>query len=1176
MLACVHCLAAERRLDLRPKPVRTGSSARLASASLSHEPGILRQTDLEPGVTELPKLEVGDEIALELYDDVGRTVVLKNRLDSPVGGAAFLASAEGYDGLRNAVVVQTADGLQVDIQDFKKARVYTVASSATGTTVREIDPKAGKVAACDVLVPELKDPGERTASASAAVQPSTVVDILVAYDRDAAAWARRSGGGLDAFAQTSVAKMNAALANNGLDARFRFRLVGTTEISVAETDVHQALYAIRDGKVGWAEIKAKRDDVGADIVTVLIDTGTAYGTTGVGWSLKTKEIADFADSAYNVCAVRAVAQGHTMTHEVGHNMGAGHATEVDPSVIEPGPQLYDYSAGHHFRANGQGYYTIMCYNYDGFGNSYDPAPLFSTPDVSWEGVPAGDAKHDNARTLANTYAEVTKWRAQKVALTYDVFFSPETETYFSDSLSVTLTSGKPGLEIRYTTDGSAPTLASTRYTVPFNLSQSTTIRAATVMDGVLGPVYEAHYFKNDLGTAINAPQLAWTTSSDYPWVTQTENAYDGFAVKSSPDFADNAGCNRVSWLKTTVTGPTEMGFRYQKIMSSSAFRVYCDDVKVWSDEQGEYGIDVFGEWKMAMIAIPAGRHEVKFAFEKGCGYYYGYNGVVVDDVCFDAWSHPPTLSPETTDNQSTARTFTGSMTFVLTPPAGRTGKIFYTLDGSDPTAEGACEYAGPVTVTKSVYVQAVFVEAGLEPSVCVKGYYLERHPVKPGEWTTDVEGAKTAAAEDGRLIAVLSANRGGCGWTKAFMPVAESPEFLAWASANGVYLITSDSSELVDTDAADDYFWSLWGAGSVGYPSFAFAKPSAPDVCIASGTARNASGCSIGGVPYDDTVGSLIRGFAKVMGIASVPSAPTVSPDNGLINSLPHMVTLSNPNGAGTIYYTLDGTVPTAAHGTRYTGPVAISRKDAILTAVVIDSAGTIGIPLVRSFKLFSDFANAAFGTDGIVWTVDGPVGWQETSPEKGLRTGGYLGKEGYVSTLVAKAPGRGRLRVIYRVCSWSDSNKATFSVNGVQKTVGYTGTDYAVETVELMTTGATTLSWSYAVDDPSWDYSSGYSLGGKSAWCGIWVYDVEWFSYEPDETHYAVLFDANAGTGVMDALRMEPQRVHNLPLCTFTPPPGKRFAGWACSNGRRYDDGMLVINLAQPGETVTMTAIWE
>ena len=36
------------------------------------------------------------------------------------------------------------------------------------------------------------------------------------------------------------------------------------------------------------------------------------------------------------------------------------------------------------------------------------------------------------------------------------------------------------------------------------------------------------------------------------------------------------------------------------------------------------------------------------------------------------------------------------------------------------------------------------------------------------------------------------------------------------------------------------------------------------------------------------------------------------------------------------------------------------------------------------------------------------------------------------------------------------------------------------------------------------------------------------------------------------------------------------RFAGWACSNDKRYDDGMLVFDLAQPGETVTMTAVWE
>ena len=105
------------------------------------------------------------------------------------------------------------------------------------------------------------------------------VDILVAFDRNAAAYANRNGGVAD-FALTAVAKMNTVLANNALDEHFRFRLVGTMEVAAEATDVHAALEAIRDSEAGWAAIKEKRDEVGGDIVTTLIDTGSAYGTTG--------------------------------------------------------------------------------------------------------------------------------------------------------------------------------------------------------------------------------------------------------------------------------------------------------------------------------------------------------------------------------------------------------------------------------------------------------------------------------------------------------------------------------------------------------------------------------------------------------------------------------------------------------------------------------------------------------------------------------------------------------------------------------------------------------------------------------------------------------------------------------------------------------------------------------
>lgn len=1102
-------VAAERRLDLRP---RSAEKPRLTFASVSPtEKGVLRQTKLSAGATTLPALEVGDTLALTLFDGVERSVVLQKRLESPVGLESFVATVSGYDGLANAVVVQSAEGLQVDLQDFKNSRVYTVVSSTATTTVREIDPKAGEITPCRTLVPEA-DRGTveivtpKAGKTLAAVdQSSTVVDILVGYDTGAAAWAKANGGGLQNFAATAVAKMNTALANDGLDSSFRFRLVGTTEISASATDVHEALSAVRDDESGWAAVKTKRDEVGADVVTVLIDTGSAYGTTGVGWSLERSDIASFSESAYNVCAVRAVAQSHTMTHEVGHNMGAGHATEVNPTVIEPGPQLYDYSAGYHFTANATAYSTIMAYSFDGYGNSYETAPLFSSPNAQWEGVAAGDASHDNARTLRNTYSAVSKWRAQKIALSYDVFFSPETETLFDTSVTVTLTPGKAGLAIRYTTDGSTPTLSSPLYSSPLLIKTTTTVKAATVNDGKLGPVHEARYLKSDLGTALNAPELVWTTSSDCPWVTETDNTFDGFAVQSCPQFIDDAGCRKTSWLKTTVTGPTELGFRYQKRQASSSFKVYCDNQVAWSDSDGGYAIGSSYDWNRAMVSLPAGTHEIKFSFEQGYGYYGGFNGIVLDTICFDAWSASPTISPATTASQATASVFTGSMTVTLTPPSGRTGRLFYTLDGSDPTQEGALPYTGPFSVTNSVFVQAAFVEPGREASPPARGYFLERHPVKPGEWTTYVEGAKEAASRDGGLLAVLCANRVGCPWTQRFMPIAESPEFLSWAEANGVYLITADDSQHVDTEAAFDYFCDLYPYQSISYPTFVFADPNSSDELLSWGLARNDGGSTIGGVRYTDTVDSLVRGFASVMGLDSVPAAPTISPDTDMVDSFPLTVTLTNPNANGTIYYTLDGSNPGGPTQSRYTGPLTINDKGTRLSAVVKNSSGVYGVPLVRTFRLFSDYANGYLGTQDIVWTKTSAVGWQESvcNGRPALRTGGYLGGEAYVSTLTAKVTGKGKFRFSYKFCNWHAGNTMQFSVNGVvrKRVDKYVGTDYVIETVEVDADGETTLAWTYSVSQPSYDYTSGYSAGGKSAWCGLWLYDVSWTPAPPPST---------------------------------------------------------------------------
>lgn len=629
-LAAASAVASEIALDLRPRAVRTRGVAAPRATQTEEEAGTLRQTVLDAGAASTGSLAVGDVLRLSVYDDVTLSLTLVAREEAPLARASFQSEVSGAN-WRDAVVTETDAGLLVTATDPASGLVYAVVSSDDRVTVREIDPHALPVVDGGVRVPELdavRDGVPTKRSAASTDQASTVVDMLVAYDRPAAAWAKANGGGVTNLAQQCVARMNGALANNGLDAAFRFRLVGVMAVDAdGDGNLNDTLDKVTQKTGAWAAVSAMRDAVGADVVSTMVDTGSAYGTTGLGWSLTqttASGMSNFSEHAYNVLSVRAAAQSHVMAHETGHNMGAGHA---DAQTSSPGPQSFIYSRGFYFTGTDKrAYHTVMAYNNDGYGNSYDPAPLFSDPDNAWAGVPAGDATHDNAQVLARTYAVVAQFRAQKVALSYDVFFSPEGGALFSDFVTVTLTPGKAGLAIRYTTDGSDPTAThGSLYTSPLTLTKTTTIRAATVTDGTTGPVYAATYYKSDLGAALNAPQLVWNTSADYPWTAQATNTYDGtLAVQSA---ALPKGTVNRTWLSTTVTGPTKMSFRYRAKMWSSAFRVYLDSSVAWQTA------DAVDDWTLVEVDVPTGVHVVKFEYEQR-GYYSDpmFCGIWLDDV----------------------------------------------------------------------------------------------------------------------------------------------------------------------------------------------------------------------------------------------------------------------------------------------------------------------------------------------------------------------------------------------------------------------------------------------------------------------------------------------------------------------------------------------------------------
>ena len=410
-------------LDLRV-PRQSGSRANLMSATPAQDEGAIRSFDLDAGAADVGAVALGDDLTFTLFDDVVLTLTLKEKMPSPLGGDVFLAEVAGYEGIKTAVVLCTADGLTIDVQDFRNRKYYKVLSTPDGVKVQEVEAKA-TACGCDALTSHgmpktssaIKSPVDASSvSAAKALQVvsekgagESFVDILIAFDGNAISWAKSNGGGLTNFAETAVQKMNMALANTGLDASFRFRLVGVVGVVASSSKLDYALDAAWRGRSGWESIGEKREKVGADIVTILIDTGSAYGTTGLGFSLgRTDDIAVFSGYAYNACSIRSVAQSHTMTHEVGHNMGCGHS---DVQYSEPGPQLYEYSAGYYFSIGGEGFHTIMAYDGEGPKGNEVEVPYFSSPKYKYRNVAVGDAAHDNTRTLSNTFSAVAKWRA---------------------------------------------------------------------------------------------------------------------------------------------------------------------------------------------------------------------------------------------------------------------------------------------------------------------------------------------------------------------------------------------------------------------------------------------------------------------------------------------------------------------------------------------------------------------------------------------------------------------------------------------------------------------------------------------------------------------------------------------------------------------------------------------
>jgi hypothetical protein len=216
------------------------------------------------------------------------------------------------------------------------------------------------------------------------------IDLMILYTNNVAKRYLRDPTDLLALA---VEETNQTFANSGIgNIKLRLVHIEMVEHDGTTDDQFTHLYAMVDGLGAFRDVKKLRNAKRADIVGLIIDNPNGCG-------LSTRVGPD-SDDAYFVVHHACATITMSITHEIGHILGARHDRFVDESNLP-------FAYGHGY-VNGAKWRDIMSYK-EGCGGCAR-IPYWSNPRVMYKGEPTGTAAADNARLILELAERVSKFR----------------------------------------------------------------------------------------------------------------------------------------------------------------------------------------------------------------------------------------------------------------------------------------------------------------------------------------------------------------------------------------------------------------------------------------------------------------------------------------------------------------------------------------------------------------------------------------------------------------------------------------------------------------------------------------------------------------------------------------------------------------------------------------------